>query len=72
MLKAIALENAVSKLKGVVVGLQTAINQGASVEEVSKHYSSVVFEVQVIQSMLADVRKGCFNSAVSYHYSYDV
>ena len=71
MLKSIALENAVSKLRSKVVTLQTAVNQAASVEEVSKQYSSIIFECQVVGSMLADVRRGCFDVAAKYHFEWE-
>lgn len=71
VLKSIALENAVSKLRSKVVSMQTAVNQAASVEEVSKHYSCITFECQVIGQMLADVRRSCFNVAAKYNYEWE-
>lgn len=72
VLKAIAAENAMAKLSAKVLVLQSAINQAANVEEVSKIYSDIVFECQVVGRMLADVRSGCFSAAAGYHSTYDV
>lgn len=71
-LKALALQNATDKFVNKVTAMQSAINQQASVEEVSRHYSSIVFEAQIVGQLLADVRRCCFECAVQYHTAWDI
>lgn len=71
VLKAIEAENAMSKLSAKVLVLQSAINQATNVEEVTKIYSDIVFECQVVGRMLADVRGGCFSAAANYHLTWE-
>lgn len=71
VLKSISLEIAVNNLRSSVVSMQTAMNYGASVEDVNKHYESIKAQTLRVQQLAGEVRSSCFQNAANYHFQWE-